>query len=63
MRCLWDTVKDFGSMKMNKLLKNIWNAEETQTNIGLTSLGQDGGALRGHLQRQPLVGTILAHTI
>ncbi|KAL6982909.1 ARM REPEAT PROTEIN INTERACTING WITH abf2, partial [Sarracenia purpurea var. burkii] len=44
--------RDFGSMNMDELLKNIWTAEETQTTIGPTSLGQDAGALGGHLQRQ-----------
>ncbi|KAL2538018.1 ABSCISIC ACID-INSENSITIVE 5-like protein 5 [Forsythia ovata] len=42
--------KDFGSMNMDELLKNIWSAEENQ-NMGLTSGsgGQEGG---GYLQRQ-----------
>ncbi|KAL2457433.1 ABSCISIC ACID-INSENSITIVE 5-like protein 5 [Forsythia ovata] len=42
--------KDFGSMNMDELLKNIWSAEENQ-NMGFTSGGggQEGG---GHLQRQ-----------
>ncbi|XP_022879888.1 bZIP transcription factor 46-like [Olea europaea var. sylvestris] len=42
--------KDFGSMNMDELLKNIWSAEENQ-NTGSTSGdgGQEGG---GHLQRQ-----------
>nr|AQZ26687.1 basic-leucine zipper transcription factor family protein [Fraxinus mandshurica] len=42
--------KDFGSMNMDELLKNIWSAEENQ-NTGPTSgaADQEGG---GHLQRQ-----------
>ncbi|KAL2504236.1 ABSCISIC ACID-INSENSITIVE 5-like protein 4 [Abeliophyllum distichum] len=42
--------KDFGSMNMDELLKNIWSAEENQ-NMGTTNGGggQEGG---GHLQRQ-----------
>ncbi|CAI9763635.1 unnamed protein product [Fraxinus pennsylvanica] len=42
--------KDFGSLNMDELLKNIWSAEENQ-NTGSTSGagGQEGG---GHLQRQ-----------
>lgn len=51
--------KDFGSMNMDELLKNIWSAEETQT-VGTTSglqgqglgQGQEGVAPNGHLQRQ-----------
>ncbi|KAJ7966614.1 ABSCISIC ACID-INSENSITIVE 5-like protein [Quillaja saponaria] len=44
--------KDFGSMNMDELLKNIWTAEETQT-MAPTSGGQEvGGAVGGHLQRQ-----------
>ncbi|KAI3767419.1 hypothetical protein L2E82_17524 [Cichorium intybus] len=46
--------KDFGSMNMDELLKNIWNAEEMQTtgsSIGTT--GQDRGGIGGaNLQRQ-----------
>ncbi|CAI9777767.1 unnamed protein product [Fraxinus pennsylvanica] len=42
--------KDFGSMNMDELLKNIWSAEENQ-NMGFTSgAGGQGGV--GHLQRQ-----------
>nr|XP_027094182.1 bZIP transcription factor 46-like [Coffea arabica]XP_027094183.1 bZIP transcription factor 46-like [Coffea arabica] len=41
--------KDFGSMNMDELLKNIWSAEEFQT-MGPAS--QDVGASGGHLQRQ-----------
>ncbi|KAF5955619.1 hypothetical protein HYC85_008475 [Camellia sinensis] len=53
--------KDFGSMNMDELLKNIWSAEETQT-VGTTSglqgqgqgqgQRQEGVAPNGHLQRQ-----------
>ncbi|XP_057505206.1 bZIP transcription factor TRAB1-like [Actinidia eriantha] len=43
--------KDFGSMNMDELLKNIWSAEETQT-VGSTSIGQEGVAPGGYLQRQ-----------
>ncbi|KAK8642531.1 hypothetical protein V6N13_011872 [Hibiscus sabdariffa] len=40
--------KDFGSMNMDELLRNIWSAEETQT------MASSGGALEGNggLQRQ-----------
>ncbi|XP_011017194.1 PREDICTED: bZIP transcription factor TRAB1-like [Populus euphratica] len=39
--------KDFGSMNMDELLKNIWSAEETQTIATATSTGvQEGGALQ-----------------
>ncbi|XP_022768757.1 ABSCISIC ACID-INSENSITIVE 5-like protein 5 [Durio zibethinus] len=40
--------KDFGSMNMDELLKNIWNAEETQT------MASSNGAVEGNggLQRQ-----------
>ncbi|CAO2840330.1 unnamed protein product [Amaranthus hypochondriacus] len=59
--------KDFGSMNMDELLKNIWSAEETQsiaTGAGATAMaataavvavgsgGQDGGNSGGYLQRQ-----------
>ncbi|GMI89706.1 ABSCISIC ACID RESPONSIVE ELEMENTS-BINDING PROTEIN 2 [Hibiscus trionum] len=42
------TCKDFGSMNMDELLKNIWSAEETQT------MASAGGGLDGNggLQRQ-----------
>ncbi|KAK3028286.1 hypothetical protein RJ639_037463, partial [Escallonia herrerae] len=45
--------KDFGSMNMDELLKNIWSAEETQT-TGNTSVLQEGvgDVTGGHLQRQ-----------
>lgn len=55
--------KDFGSMNMDELLKNIWSAEETQSMataaaavaaaaaaVGIS--GQDGGNQGGYLQRQ-----------
>ncbi|XP_006354876.1 ABRE binding factor isoform X1 [Solanum tuberosum] len=44
--------KDFGSMNMDELLKNIWNAEENQTIGGPGINGQEVGVPRGHLQRQ-----------
>ncbi|KAL2249604.1 bZIP transcription factor 23 [Sesamum indicum] len=44
--------KDFGSMNMDELLKNIWSAEESQ-NFGATygNAGQEGNG-NGYLQRQ-----------
>ncbi|CAN4092698.1 unnamed protein product [Withania somnifera] len=44
--------KDFGSMNMDELLKNIWSAEESQTMGGAGITGQEVGVLGGHLQRQ-----------
>nr|AHA43415.1 AREB-like protein [Solanum nigrum] len=44
--------KDFGSMNMDELLKNIWNAEESQTIGGPGINGQEIGVPGGHLQRQ-----------
>ncbi|CAH9091420.1 unnamed protein product [Cuscuta europaea] len=46
--------KDFGSMNMDELLKNIWSAEENQTIVGSGSGGGtlQNGAPFGHLQRQ-----------
>ncbi|KAJ8538071.1 hypothetical protein K7X08_014611 [Anisodus acutangulus] len=46
--------KDFGSMNMDELLKNIWNAEESQTMGGPGINGQEVGVVPGgaHLQRQ-----------
>lgn len=42
--------KDFGSMNMDELLKNIWSAEETQTMVAASGWNhQDGG---NGLQRQ-----------
>ncbi|PSR99776.1 ABSCISIC ACID-INSENSITIVE 5-like protein [Actinidia chinensis var. chinensis] len=43
--------KEFGSMNMDELLRNIWSAEETQT-MGSTYCGQESGAPGGYLQRQ-----------
>ncbi|KAG8377603.1 hypothetical protein BUALT_Bualt08G0050200 [Buddleja alternifolia] len=46
--------KDFGSMNMDELLKNIWSAEENQ-NFGSTTGGASGGGIQegvGYLQRQ-----------
>ncbi|KAF3446651.1 hypothetical protein FNV43_RR11831 [Rhamnella rubrinervis] len=44
--------KDFGSMNMDELLKNIWSAEETQNmgNTGVATAGQD--RVGAPLQRQ-----------
>ncbi|CAI9101944.1 OLC1v1000116C1 [Oldenlandia corymbosa var. corymbosa] len=42
--------KDFGSMNMEDLLKNIWTAEETQVNS--TNVGANGMGPAGNLQRQ-----------
>nr|XP_043617226.1 ABSCISIC ACID-INSENSITIVE 5-like protein 5 isoform X2 [Erigeron canadensis] len=46
--------KDFGSMNMDELLKNIWNAEEMQTvgNNIATSVPDRGGVGGTNLQRQ-----------
>lgn len=44
--------KDFGSMNMDELLKNIWSAEEGQTIGGSGINGQEVGVPGGHLQRQ-----------
>ncbi|KAJ8541103.1 hypothetical protein K7X08_001919 [Anisodus acutangulus] len=46
--------KDFGSMNMDELLKNIWNAEESQTTGGPGINGQEVNVVPGgaHLQRQ-----------
>ncbi|KAL5777757.1 hypothetical protein ACOSP7_010683 [Xanthoceras sorbifolium] len=41
--------KDFGSMNMDELLKNIWSAEETQTMVTPSSANQDD---TNGLQRQ-----------
>ncbi|KAK3231369.1 hypothetical protein Dsin_003250 [Dipteronia sinensis] len=41
--------KDFGSMNMDELLKNIWSAEETQTMVAASGGHQDG---TNGLQRQ-----------
>lgn len=49
------TGKDFGSMNMDELLKNIWTAEETQT-MAIPPSGAGGpqgvGVSGGYLQRQ-----------
>ncbi|KAI7733923.1 hypothetical protein M8C21_032042, partial [Ambrosia artemisiifolia] len=45
--------KDFGSMNMDELLKNIWTAEETQAVASTSSFGIDGNAPNtGNIQRQ-----------
>ncbi|KAF7817493.1 ABSCISIC ACID-INSENSITIVE 5-like protein 5 [Senna tora] len=47
--------KDFGSMNMDELLKNIWTAEEIQTMASITTGGVQQGAgapTGGHLQKQ-----------
>ncbi|OIT28775.1 PREDICTED: ABSCISIC ACID-INSENSITIVE 5-like protein 5 [Nicotiana attenuata] len=44
--------KDFGSMNMDELLKNIWSAEESQ-NMGTSGVGgQEASVPGGNLQRQ-----------
>ncbi|XP_030466635.1 bZIP transcription factor TRAB1-like [Syzygium oleosum] len=43
--------KDFGSMNMDELLKNIWTAEETQAMTSSTGAG-DGSLPEGNIQRQ-----------
>ncbi|CAK9140981.1 unnamed protein product [Ilex paraguariensis] len=43
--------KDFGSMNMEDLLKNIWTAEETQV-MASSTVGGEGGIPGGNLQRQ-----------
>ncbi|KAL9354533.1 hypothetical protein Peur_052503 [Populus x canadensis] len=44
--------KDFGSMNMEELLKNIWTAEETQAMTNTLGVGSGGSAPGGNLQRQ-----------
>ncbi|KAI7744273.1 hypothetical protein M8C21_018108 [Ambrosia artemisiifolia] len=45
--------KDFGSMNMDELLKNIWTAEETQAVASTSSFGVDGNTPNiGNIQRQ-----------
>ncbi|KAK7410039.1 hypothetical protein VNO78_00515 [Psophocarpus tetragonolobus] len=44
--------KDFGSMNMDELLKNIWTAEEVQTMASAGVAVEDGAAGVSHLQRQ-----------
>ncbi|KAJ9128822.1 hypothetical protein P3X46_034441 [Hevea brasiliensis] len=43
--------KDFGSMNMEELLKNIWTAEETQAMTSTVGAGE-GSVSDGNLQRQ-----------
>uniref|UniRef100_A0A6N2LJD5 BZIP domain-containing protein n=1 Tax=Salix viminalis TaxID=40686 RepID=A0A6N2LJD5_SALVM len=44
--------KDFGSMNMDELLKNIWTAEETQAMTNTVGVGGEGSNPGGNLQRQ-----------
>ncbi|KAH8498474.1 hypothetical protein Peur_073654 [Populus x canadensis] len=44
--------KDFGSMNMDELLKNIWTAEETQAMTNTAGVGGEGSTPDGNLQRQ-----------
>ncbi|KAJ0011129.1 hypothetical protein Pint_34404 [Pistacia integerrima] len=44
--------KDFGSMNMDELLKNIWTAEETQAMTSAAVAGVEGSTPGGNLQRQ-----------
>lgn len=46
--------KDFGSMNMDELLKNIWNVEETQALTSLTGggVGEPNNPNVGNLQKQ-----------
>ncbi|KAJ6927054.1 bZIP1 [Populus alba x Populus x berolinensis] len=44
--------KDFGSMNMEELLKNIWTAEETQAVTNTLGVGSERSAPGGNLQRQ-----------
>ncbi|XP_061343227.1 bZIP transcription factor 46-like [Gastrolobium bilobum] len=49
--------KDFGSMNMDELLKNIWTAEEVQTmapgsGVAVAGAGEEGTVGINHLQRQ-----------
>lgn len=43
--------KDFGSMNMDELLKNIWNVEETQTLTGV-GVGEGPNPIVNNMQRQ-----------
>lgn len=45
------TGKDFGSMNMDELLKNIWTAEETQ-GLATSVVGGEGHNTNANLQRQ-----------
>ena len=42
--------KDFGSMNMDELLKNIWTTEEVQTMGSARVCTNDGGVGASHLQ-------------
>ncbi|CAK7329882.1 unnamed protein product [Dovyalis caffra] len=44
--------KDFGSMNMDELLKNIWTAEETHAMTSTVGVSGEGSAPCGNLQRQ-----------
>ncbi|RLN35964.1 hypothetical protein C2845_PM03G36770 [Panicum miliaceum] len=44
--------KDFGSMNMDELLRNIWNAEETQAMASASGAGAGAGMPPTTLQRQ-----------
>ncbi|KAK0580992.1 hypothetical protein LWI29_008573 [Acer saccharum] len=44
--------KDFGSMNMDELLKNIWTAEENQAMTSSVSVNGEGNVPGGNLQRQ-----------
>nr|AGV54705.1 bZIP transcription factor 6 [Phaseolus vulgaris] len=52
MNTMGGSGKDFGSMNMDELLKNIWTAEEVQTMASAGVAADDGGAGISHLQRQ-----------
>ncbi|KAG5033953.1 hypothetical protein GLYMA_04G039300v4 [Glycine max] len=52
MNSMGGSGKDFGSMNMDELLKNIWTAEEVQTMASAGVAADDGGAGVSHLQRQ-----------
>ena len=52
MNSMGGSGKDFGSMNMDELLKNIWTAEEVQTMASAGVAADDGGAGASHLQRQ-----------
>lgn len=44
--------KDFGSMNMDELLKNIWTAEESQVMTSSANVSGGGNVSGGNLQRQ-----------
>ncbi|XP_047161192.1 ABSCISIC ACID-INSENSITIVE 5-like protein 5 isoform X1 [Vigna umbellata] len=52
MNSMGGSGKDFGSMNMDELLKNIWTAEEVQTMASAGVATEDVGAGVSHLQRQ-----------